>query len=264
MKSFLLKCLISILASIPVHVMAQPHAQLPAGAAAQGKNLVKVCSACHGGNGMATTPTYPNLAGQGYGYILKQLQDFRDGKRVSSIMNSMAMTIPASPGNRDLKEIASYFHQMKPMWSEPRHTGASTEDQQHLGKSLYTLGDHADDIPACAACHGLAGEGNSPMDTPSLAGQNAPYIVAQLQQFASGKRNNSVGHVMHTIARRMTAKQMSAVAAYLEGLNPRTTLGIGPKDFTQYIRAMQTMDDKKGAGTNRSGSAPAPASSSHR
>ncbi len=205
-------------------------------------------------------PTYPNLAGQGYGYILKQLQDFRDGKRVSSIMSAMAMTIPASAGNQDLKDIAAYFHQMKPMWSAPGLAGTPTDAQRQLGKSLYILGDHTDRIPACAACHGLAGEGNGPMAVPSLAGQNTAYIVAQLQQFASGKRNNSTGHVMHTIARRLTAKQMSAIAAYVEHLDPETTLGVGPKDFKQYIRAMQTMHDKKPAGTK--GSSPAPASSS--
>lgn len=261
MKSFLATCLVSILAFVPVHAAAQSHGQTPEGTAAQGKNLVMVCTACHGGKGIATMPAYPNLAGQGYGYILKQLQDFRDGKRVSSIMSGMAMSIPASHGNRNLKDIAAYFHQMKPMWSVPGHAGTANDALRQLGKTLFTRGSHVDRIPACAACHGLAGEGNGPMAIPSLAGQHAAYIVAQLQQFASGKRKNSTGHVMYTIARKLTSKQVSAVAAYLEDLDPATTLGIGPKDFVEYSRFMHAAHAKESAGIN--GSAPASASSSH-
>ncbi|MDA3914877.1 c-type cytochrome [Oleiagrimonas sp.] len=261
MKSFLATCLVAILVIVPVHANGKSHGQPPAGAAAQGKNLVTVCTACHGGNGIATTPSYPNLAGQKYGYILKQLQDFKDGKRVSSIMSGMAMTIPASSGDRNLDDIAAYFHLMKPMWAASSHAGTSSDAQHLLGKALFTRGEHADRIPACAACHGLAGEGNGPMAVPSLAGQHAAYIVAQLQKFARGKRKNSTGHVMYVIARKLTSKQMSAVAAYVEELNPDTTLGIGPKDFVKYTRALHARHAGRDAGTSKS--APAPASSSH-
>lgn len=238
MKLFLATALVAIAAVSPVYAKGNDQALPPPGAAGNGGKLVTACSACHGGDGVGVNPTYPSLAGQGYGYLLGQLEDFKDGKRTSSIMSGMARTIPSSHDHVNLKDVAAYFSQMKPMWDYAAKQSKATNAQIGIGKSIYEHGKSGDDIPACAACHGLGGEGNGPMAIPSLAGQHAAYIVSQLQRFASGKRHNSAGHVMHTISRKMTSKQRSAVAAYLQGLNPGNTLGIGPKDFKEYVQSL--------------------------
>jgi len=63
---------------------------------------------------------------------------------------------------------------------------------------------------ACAACHG--GDGNSASaQFPSLAGQNAPYIVEQLQLFKSGKRDNAI---MAAQAKSLSEQDMKDLAAY--------------------------------------------------
>ncbi len=41
----------------------------------------------------------------------------------------------------------------------------------------------------CAACHGAAGISANPL-WPNVAGQNAPYLVAQLKAFKEGSRKN--------------------------------------------------------------------------
>ncbi|TAL84336.1 MAG: c-type cytochrome [Rhodanobacter sp.] len=230
-----------ILAFIPIHgVQAKDdyHGVPNNLDAAKGSHQVVVCSACHGTNGIGATSDYPNLAGQQYNYVLKQLEDFRDGRRKSSIMTGMAMTIPASKENQNLKDIATYFSQMKPAWAGHAEQPANSSDaaQVKIGQVIYTLGAADDGIPSCAACHGLDGEGNGPMAIPALAAQHQAYVIAQLNQFASGARDNSAGHVMHVIARAMTASQRVAVAAYVRQLNPATTLGMGPKDFAAYSK----------------------------
>lgn len=206
----------------------------PPVAARQGAKLIAVCSACHGATGVSVAPAYPNLASQQYNYILKELEDFRSGKRTSPIMSGMAMTIPAAPGNRDLKDIAAYFSR-QPL---PDTVAAAPVPaaQLKLGRQIYTEGLPGRGVPACAACHGLAGAGNGPMAIPALALQHETYVLAQLELFASGARSNAPGHVMHSIAKHMNKAQQTAVAAYVRQLDPRTALGIGPKTYSQYVR----------------------------
>src|ERR1700755_2257298 len=47
----------------------------------------------------------------------------------------------------------------------------------------------------CQACHGLDGLSKVP-DAPNIAGQIEPYLVAQLQAFKSGARNNEAMSVV--------------------------------------------------------------------
>ena len=237
MKSALAALLIAIAILPPVYGKDDYHGLPPAGAATQGAALLAVCAACHGMNGIGMSPTHPNLAGQGYNYILKELENFRSGARKSSIMTGMAMTIPPSPKHANLKDIAAYFSQLTPMWTYVA-VGAvpATAAQLKLGKIIYRRGNAAEGLPACAACHGLNGEGNGPMAIPALAGQHAPYMLGELQRFASGRRTNSPGQVMYTISRAMTADEENAVIAYLAQMHPDQVLGMGPKNFTAYAQ----------------------------
>jgi cytochrome c553 len=47
----------------------------------------------------------------------------------------------------------------------------------------------------CQACHGMDGLSKAP-DTPNIAAQIEPYIVAQLQAFKSGARKNDAMSVV--------------------------------------------------------------------
>ena len=232
-RCFVAAALLGVFASGTAAASSDYHGLPPPPAATQlGAKLIAVCSACHGATGVSVAPAYPNLASQQYNYILKELEDFRSGKRTSPIMSGMAMTIPASPRNQDLKDIAAYFsRQPLPVTAAAAPAPAA---ELKLGRQIYTQGLQGRGVPACAACHGLGGEGNSPMAVPALALQHETYVLTQLGLFASGARSNAPGHVMHSIAKRMNKAQQTAVAAYVRQLDPRTTLGIGPKTYSQY------------------------------
>ncbi len=66
----------------------------------------------------------------------------------------------------------------------------------------------------CNACHGAEGNSSSPM-WPNIAGQGAPYLVAQLQAFKSGDR---VDPRMSSQAMLLTDEDMRNLAVYFEGL----------------------------------------------
>jgi cytochrome c553 len=233
-RCFVAAALLGAFASGAVAASSDYHGLPPPPVAArQGAKLIAVCSACHGATGVSVAPAYPNLAGQQYNYILKELEDFRSGKRTSPIMSGMAMTIPAAPGNQDLKDIAAYFSR-QPLPATVAAAPAPAA-QLKLGRQIYTQGLQGRGVPACAACHGLGGGGNGPMAIPALALQHETYVLAQLELFASGARSNAPGHVMHSIAKHMNKAQQTAVAAYVRQLDPRTALGIGPKTYSQYV-----------------------------
>jgi cytochrome c553 len=71
--------------------------------------------------------------------------------------------------------------------------------------------------PACVACHGPALQGMAAMLSPRLAGQGAAYVVAQLDAFASGTRQNAT---MKPVASALSPAEREALGAYLAGLAP--------------------------------------------
>lgn len=74
----------------------------------KGKVKSGICSACHGANGKATAPIYPNLAGQSKAYLISALTAYKEGKRqggMSSIMMPMAKGLSAD----DIKNLAAYY-----------------------------------------------------------------------------------------------------------------------------------------------------------
>jgi len=174
-----------------------------------------VCAACHGADGNSTISANPKLAGQHAEYIRKQLQDFtppEDGKPArcaSAVMGAFASSLEP----QDIVNVAAYFAAQK--LTAP--AAASNAELVELGQSIYRGGIAAKGVPACAACHGPAGDG-MPAQYPQLRGQFAEYTTAQLVAFRDGARKNN--HPMAEIALRMTDPEIKAVADYIAGLRP--------------------------------------------
>lgn len=63
---------------------------------------------------------------------------------------------------------------------------------------------------ACQGCHGADGNSLAPI-FPSLAGQKPSYIIKQLQDFQSSKRQNET---MAPMAMGLTPQDMADIAAY--------------------------------------------------
>lgn len=80
-----------------------------AGDVAAGKAKAAMCAACHGANGISAIPMYPNLAGQKKQYMVKQLKDFKSGKRKDPVMTPMAMPL----NDADIENVSAYFESLK-------------------------------------------------------------------------------------------------------------------------------------------------------
>lgn len=182
---------------------------LAAGDAEKGKALVGSCAACHGAEGVSTNPEWPKLAGQGAGYIAKQLHDYRADKRINAVMNGMAKAIAS---DEDVEHIAAYYSSL------PAGLGEAEEAMVEEGRLLYKGGKTSTKIAACASCHGPTGSGVDSAKFPMLAGQHSQYIMTQLKAFRSGARANDMGQMMRDVAKRMSDTDIEMVAGYIAGL----------------------------------------------
>ena len=165
-----------------------------------------VCVACHAADGNSTTPVNPKLAQQHPEYLVKQLKEFKSGKRANAIMSGFAGAL----SDEDMKNIAYWLasQKAKPGFAKDKETIL-------LGERIYRGGIADRQIAACAGCHSPNGAG-VPAQYPRLGGQHADYTAAQLVAFRDGVRKN--GEQMSGVARKMNDREIKAVSDYIAGL----------------------------------------------
>lgn len=184
------------------------------GDAAAGKAQAAVCTACHGPDGNSAVPSFPKLAGQSEKYLLKQMKDIRDGARS---VPTMAGQVDGK-SNQQLADLAAYYA------SQTMSGGQTSPDLLALGESVYRGGIPERNVAACTACHSPTGSGNAPAGFPTLAGQHAEYIAAQLVAYrkgyedSTGRTNDGDAQIMRTTAFGLSDKEIEAVASYASGL----------------------------------------------
>ncbi len=168
--------------------------------------FTQVCASCHGADGNSGTPANPKLAQQHPEYIVKQLQEFKSGKRNNAVMKGFATAL----SDADMKNIGFWVGSKaaKPGFAKDKELAA-------LGERIYRGGLADRQIAACAGCHSPNGAG-IPAQYPRLSGQHAEYSEAQLRSFREGTRKNSTQ--MSQIAAKMTDREIRAVSDYVAGL----------------------------------------------
>lgn len=67
---------------------------------------VPACAGCHSPNGAGIPSQYPRLSGQHADYTVKQLTEFRDGKRGN---NAVMTDVAAKMNDREIKAVADYI-----------------------------------------------------------------------------------------------------------------------------------------------------------
>lgn len=200
-----------------------------------GKGDVPACNSCHGKDGMGDdTMGTPRLAGQGFMYVVKELDDFATDKRMDTtmyIMNTNAKGLT----DEDRRDVATYVNSL---------TKASVNSDlkkikelgqpvgvRYLGKAIVDYGAGDRGIPACRSCHGFNGRGAAPM-YPVIGSQRYVYLLNQLKKWHDGTRKNDPMGMMRAVAKNMTEEDMHNVATFLTTA-PRTTMGNNrtPKEY---------------------------------
>jgi cytochrome c553 len=188
------------------------------GDAAAGMAAAAACSTCHGADGIAVAPNFPNLAGQSATYLYLQLRTFKAGQRVDPVMAAMAAPLD----DATMRNLAAYFASLPPR--------AETSAAAAPAATLFSEGDPSRGIPPCQGCHGIAARGlpagsgsdasrpHPPWSTiPRLKGQSGVYVAKALRDFRDGARaGTSNAMIMHGVAGALDDAEIQALADFID------------------------------------------------
>ena len=148
-----------------------------------GMDVYEVCAACHLPEGWGTEEgTFPQLAGQHRGVLIKQMADIRAGNRDNPTMYPFAL--PRAIGDAQaLADVVAYIEQlpMTPEWGKGPWPPGTPEHA--AGEKLYKEN--------CVECHSETGMGDIEKFYPRINGQHYNYMVRQFEWIRDGKRRNA-------------------------------------------------------------------------
>ena len=144
-------------------------------------------------------PGSPSLVGLEPKYLVAAMQAYKGGQRKNEVMKSMLASVP----DADFGNIALFYALQRPM----RAQNAAPGDQA-AGKSAAA---------ACSGCHGEKGV-SANAATPSLAGQDAEYLVAAIAAYKDGSRSDEA---MKGIAAALDDVAVKNVAAFYANQQPQ-------------------------------------------
>jgi cytochrome c553 len=175
-----------------------------------GKTLAQqVCSNCHGMDGQAVNPNFPNLAGQQPAYFIAQLKSFQSHNRLDPAGFEYMWGLSRSLTDAQIRELAAYYEAQTSV--APGSAGESALVAE--GRVIFENGIPETAVSPCSVCHGIEGQGNGQF--PRLSHQHADYLIKQLMVFQRTDERPE-GSIMKTVAHGLTSQNMKAVAAYLQ------------------------------------------------
>jgi cytochrome c553 len=155
--------------------LAQVFASTPD--AERGGELFRNCVSCHASDGSGDlNGNVPRIAGQHYRVLVRQLIDFRHGKRWDYRMEGVTASHNAIPELQDVADVAAYVSQLDRSGARGVGDGQSLE----IGVKIYA--------EKCSSCHGAGGDGDDAGEIPRLAGQHAAYLSRQIYDTVDRRR----------------------------------------------------------------------------
>jgi cytochrome c553 len=164
----------------------------------KGKALVAACAKCHGEDGNSKIPGTPSLAGQQPHYLVAAIQEYHQGDRAKDAMRSSLR----DSDKFELENLALYLAAQTP-----------------VQRAAPTHGDPAAGEPAsamCGGCHGSHGVSDDAA-TPSLAGQDAQYLVKAIKAYRTTRKNWG----MQRYVAGLSDKDIDNVAAFYATQKPK-------------------------------------------
>lgn len=178
-----------------------------------GQSLSRPCAGCHGKDGNSIKEGVPSLAGLQPEYFVPALKSYLQGKRRgAAIMKNFKLSL----SKRDIKQLAAFF-------------AVQNRDVSPLGHRLKSS-DASDELThRCLGCHGDDGNSTHPA-IPSLAGQNAAYLMKAMQTYRDKKRQNKM---MTDVAQGLSNEAIRRNAIYFATRTPQASIqqGLTPQNM---------------------------------
>jgi len=176
---------------------------------AVGEEIHKKCALCHGQWSQGILGgLYPRLAGMPAEYLIKQVEDYKNGVRPAN----MAMIMVGgfyTMSEQDLFDLSSFIASIDLKTKQPMNIPTAAGDI-NLGKTLYK-----DD---CKSCHGSTGKGKASKGIPPMAGQYSEYLNRQIQDYKAKKQYHD-GDPKDTLFDEYKDAEIRALLAYMSTLD---------------------------------------------
>ncbi len=158
----------------PVEDASGAMAQVsPASPYEQGEAAAQACAACHGADGNSQIPGTPSLAGQQPLYFASAVRGYLTGLRDTPEMEHSLRNL----SKIDVENLALYYASQTPAMRETPAVG-----DPRTGEPLSAQ---------CGGCHGAHGVSHDAA-TPTLAGQDAQYLVNATRAYRDHTRHHDV------------------------------------------------------------------------
>jgi cytochrome c553 len=85
-------------------------------AIAAGQEKSAACQACHGADGFAMGPQWPNLAGQHHSYLVEAIRQYKNAERTDPVMAPLVSQLD----EESIEQIAAFFAAQPGLFQTPR------------------------------------------------------------------------------------------------------------------------------------------------
>ena len=165
-----------------------------------GKELSRPCEGCHGADGNSNKPGVPSIAGLQPAYFVPALKAYLSGARQgAAIMKNFKLAL----SDNDINNLAAYF-------------AVQQRNKSPISERLQKTIPSDALVPLCTGCHGENGNSTHPA-MPTLAGQNASYLIKAMLAYRDGERSNEM---MVAVAKGLSDKDIESNATYFATRNP--------------------------------------------
>lgn len=135
------------------------------------RDSMKKCVKCHGTEGNTSASGMPNLTAQSVDYFVSSMNAYAAGDRDHRVMARLASGIDEN----SLSPMGVFYAVQDPVRTSTTGDGDAT-----AGQAI---------AEPCASCHGPDGNADGD-DMPTLAGQDARYLVKATLAYQTGKRQH--------------------------------------------------------------------------
>jgi cytochrome c553 len=193
-----------------------------------GEAAAAACAGCHGAGGNSQIPGMPNLTSQAPEYFVTTMRAYQSGGRPGNMMTGLVVPI----GEESIRNMGLYY-----ALQEPRRTAMAGSGNVEAGRAA---------AEACASCHGADGNVTA-ADMPTLAGQDALYLVAALKAYARGQRDHAQ---MVTATAELSDADIESLAAFYAQQEPIARKVRRPPTIAEWIERCDRCHGVGGNSTN--------------
>jgi cytochrome c553 len=185
--------------ALSLAVAIAPGVPVASADAPAGEKKAELCVLCHRPDNSHAAPVLDGLPA---GYLLKQFELYKSGKRFGPAMQTNLSPLSTD----DLQDIAEYFSSRPATSAVSRFAG--DQAAQELGSTV------ARNL-SCAGCHGQDYRGTN--DVPRLAGQPRAYLAWNIGRL---QRETSFHPPMSVSGPPIPQAEIEAMATYFASLAP--------------------------------------------